>query len=85
MEEQHEQEAAAEDFNPTEWVTTKEASNLTGYTADYFRKAIKRERLHGEKHGRDWFLRKAEVLAYAEKMQKLGSAKHDPTRGWEAE
>ena len=68
----------ADDFSPTEWITTQEAAELTGYTADYFRKAIKRNLLHGQKRGRDWFLSKAEVLAYAERMRKLGPAKHDP-------
>jgi excisionase family DNA binding protein len=56
----------ADDFNPTEWMTTAEAAELTGYTPANFRQAIKRGRLHGEKHGRDWFLSKDEVLAYAE-------------------
>ena len=65
-----------------QWITTTEAAELTGYTPDYFRKAIKRERLTGKKRGRDWFLSKAEVLAYAERMQKLGASKHDPTRAW---
>ena len=80
MEEQHEQEAAAEDFNPTEWVTTKEASNLTGYTPAYFRQLIARGRLSGIKVGRDWILNRAEVLAYAEKMKQLGSEKYNPWR-----
>jgi excisionase family DNA binding protein len=70
------------DSPPIEWITTTEAEALTGYTADYFRKAIKRGRLAGRKRGRDWFLSKAEVLAYAKEMQELGSSKHDPTRGW---
>jgi len=70
----------AEDFNPTEWITTKEAADLTGYTASYLRKAISRGLLPAEKRGRDWFLRKADVIAYAEKMKQLGPSKHDPWR-----
>jgi hypothetical protein len=27
-------------FNPSEWITTSEATQLTGYTARYFRKAL---------------------------------------------
>ena len=72
-------------FDPNEWITTKEAAELTGYTADYFRKALRRERIYGEKHGRDWFLKKSDVLAYAKEMQELGSAKHDPTRRWDSD
>jgi len=67
-----------ENFNPTEWITTTEAAELTGYTASYLRKAISRGLLFAEKRGRDWFLSKADVLAYAEEMKRLGSAKHDP-------
>ena len=68
------------DFDPVEWITTQEAAALTGYSADYFRKAIRRGRLLGRKRGRDWFMDRAEVLAYAEEMQRLGPAKHNPWR-----
>jgi excisionase family DNA binding protein len=68
------------DFNPTEWITTKEAAELTGYTPSYLRKAISRDRLQGLKRGGAWFMRKEEVLAYVEKMRRLGPAKHDPWR-----
>jgi excisionase family DNA binding protein len=70
----------AEAFNPTEWITTKEAAELTGYTARYLRKAIARGRLQGIRRGRDWFLKRDEVLSYAEEMRRLGPAKHDPWR-----
>ena len=69
-----------EDFNPTEWITTKEAAELTGYTDAYLRQLIGRGRLRAKKRGRDWFLSKADVLAYAEEMKRLGPAKYDPWR-----
>lgn len=69
-----------ENFNPVEWITTKEAADLTGYATAYFRQLIKRSRLQAKKRGRDWFLKKAEVLAYAEKMQQLGPQKYNPWR-----
>jgi excisionase family DNA binding protein len=68
------------DFNPTEWITTSEAAKLTGYTASYFRKALKRGLLQGQKWGRGCFLNKADVLTYATETQRLESAKHDPRR-----
>ncbi|MFP4394728.1 MAG: helix-turn-helix domain-containing protein [Anaerolineales bacterium] len=68
-------------FDPIQWITTGEAAELTGYTAAYFRQLIQRGKLHSvEKRGRDWFLDKAEVLAYKAKMKDLGSAKFDPWR-----
>ena len=69
-----------DDFNLTEWITTKEAAELTGYTTAYFRQLIGRGRLHGRKLGRDWLLNKAEVLAYAEEMKRLGPDKYNPWR-----
>ena len=68
------------DFDPVEWITTQEAAELTGYAAAYFRQLIRAGRLAAKKRGRDWFLDRAEVLAYAETMQQLGPAKHNPWR-----
>ena len=69
-----------DDFNPTEWITTKEAAELTGYNVIYLRQLIKREQLQARKLGRDWFLHKEKLLAYADKMKQLGPAKYDPWR-----
>ena len=66
------------DFDPVEWITTQEAAELTGITADYFRKAIRRGRFKAIKRGRDWFLVKEDILAYYQEMQRLGNAKHNP-------
>jgi len=68
------------DFDPIQWITTQEAATLTGYSAAYFRQLIRAGRLVAKKRGRDWFLSRAEVLAYAEEMQRLGPAKHNPWR-----
>jgi excisionase family DNA binding protein len=70
----------AENFDPTEWITTAEAADLTGYTARNIIKAIDKSQLCGVKRGGAWFLVKEEVQAYAEEMQKLGPRKHDPWR-----
>jgi excisionase family DNA binding protein len=63
-----------EGFN-TEWITTKEAAELTGYATAYFRQLIQRGRLHAQKRGRDWFLNKTEVLAYAEEMKQIAGCR----------
>ena len=68
------------DFHPTEWITTKEAAELTGYSAAYFRQLIAKGKLEGCKIGRDWILDKAQVLAYAEEMKRLGPDKYNPWR-----
>jgi excisionase family DNA binding protein len=69
-----------DELNPNRWITTSEAAELTGYTTAYFRQLIHRGRLEGRKRGRDWFLDRREVLAYADEMKQLGRAKYDPWR-----
>ncbi len=68
------------DFDPVEWITTNEAADLTGYASAYLRQLILQGRLPAKKRGRDWFLCKADVIAYHEEMQRLGAEKHNPWR-----
>jgi len=70
----------ADNFDQSQWITTGEAAELTGYSASYFRKAIFRGLLSARKRGRDWFLNRDEVTQYADEMQQLGAGKHDPRR-----
>ena len=67
-----------DNFNPQEWITTTEAAKLTGYASSSFRHLILRNKIYAEKRGRDWFLRRDDVVAYAEKMKALGKAKYNP-------
>jgi excisionase family DNA binding protein len=69
-----------DDFNPTDWITTKQTAELTGHTPSYIRKAIGLGRLEAQKIRRDRLPIKEDVLAHAEKMRRLGPAKHDPWR-----
>ena len=72
--------AMAKDFNPTEWITTAEAAKLTEYAVVHLRQLAQHGKIKALKKGRDWLLNKASVLAYAKKMQQLGTEKHDPWR-----
>ena len=65
---------------PIEWITTAEAADLTGYNLEYIRQMIRRGVIQAEKKGRDWWVDKGSVTAYADEMERLGTAKHDPTR-----
>jgi excisionase family DNA binding protein len=67
-----------DDFNPTEWITTQEAADLTGYNLGYVRQIIWRGIIVAEKKGRDWWVDKASVGAYADAMKQFGPAKHNP-------
>lgn len=69
-----------DDFNPTKWITTVEAAELTGYSSVTLRQFVREGRIKGHKRGRDWFLDRESVLDYVEEMERLGTAKHDPRR-----
>jgi excisionase family DNA binding protein len=62
------------------WITTSEAAELTGYAQGYIRQLIQKDKLHAVKRGGVWFLKREDVMAYAEQMEELGSGKHDPWR-----
>ena len=62
------------------WVNTREAAELTGYTADYVRQLIKREHIMAQKVGRDWYVSLSSLLAYKRQMETLGNDKHNPWR-----
>lgn len=71
----------SESLNPTEWITTKEAAELTGYHVNYIRKLIRCGKILGLKRsGRDWWVDKTSTMAYFEEMKRLGTAKHSPDR-----
>lgn len=65
---------------PTQWITTAEAAELTGYNLEYIRQMIRRQVIVAEKKGRDWWVDRASIEAHAEEMRQLGTAKHDPQR-----
>jgi excisionase family DNA binding protein len=68
-------------FDPTEWITTKEAAELTGYSDARFRQLAGSGAITAYKRGRDWFLNKRSVLEWANSMKRLGRQKRVPQRG----
>jgi len=68
------------DFNPTEWLTVNEASVITPYAPVTIRLLVREGQIDGLKRGGIWFVSRASVLAYVQEMERLGTAKHDPTR-----
>lgn len=50
----------------SETLTTKQASELTGYTTDHISLLLRRGDLSGERKGRDWFVAAAALLKYVE-------------------
>jgi excisionase family DNA binding protein len=66
----------ARDFNPTEWTTTIEVAELTGYDYARVRRLAREGHIEAEKLGRAWLVRRKSLMEYAEKMKELSAAKH---------
>jgi len=64
----------------TEWLTTNEAADLTGYSAAYVRMLARRGAVDAVRAGRDWLVQREAVLAYQRQMDALGTDKHNPWR-----
>lgn len=62
------------------WVSTQEAAQKTGYSAEYIRRLVRRGTLQGMRIGRDWFVNLAAALEYRRAMDALGTDKHNPWR-----
>ncbi|MFZ5915541.1 MAG: helix-turn-helix domain-containing protein [Chloroflexota bacterium] len=69
-----------EHFDSTEWITTAEAAELTGYDPAHVRWLIRKGRVNGKKFGRDWMIDRGGLLEYKRRMDDLGTEKHDPWR-----
>jgi excisionase family DNA binding protein len=54
-----------DDFNPTEWITTAEAAELTGYHVKYLRRLVREGKIAGAKRGRELSPRSATLRAAA--------------------
>ncbi len=55
-----------------EWITTKQAAELTGYTADNVRKLAALGKIKAQRWGRDWQIDRSSLMAYIKKIEKLG-------------
>jgi len=55
-----------------EWITTKEASELSGYTPYHIRELIREERIKAQKFGEVWQVSKQSLLAYVRQVEKKG-------------
>jgi len=68
------------DFTPTDWITTTEAAELTGYWVTHIRHLIREGHVQAQRFGRAWMVNRESLLAYAREMKQLDKAKFDPWR-----
>jgi excisionase family DNA binding protein len=65
----------------TEWITTEDAAELSGYHIVYIRKLVREGKVEARKRGSMWWIDKASMETYMARMKELGTAKFDPTGG----
>ena len=61
-----------------EYITTNEASNLSGYNVEYIRQMIRAGVINAQKRGRDWWVERESFLAYLEHTQRSRDKRHGP-------
>jgi excisionase family DNA binding protein len=61
----------SQQFDPSSWVTTAEAAEITGYSLGNIRQRIYSGALSGVKRGNTWWVRLDEVREYADKLKVL--------------
>ena len=58
------------------WLTVEQASELTGYNAEYIRRLIREGRLKAQKFGPVWQVDKRSIISYLKAAQK--ASEHHP-------
>ena len=66
-----------------DWVTTVEGAKLTGYTEEHVRLLARTGQVEAQKKGRDWWVKRAALLEYAQTVKrgrkpKSALTKHQP-------
>ena len=56
----------------TDWLTTTEASQLSGYTPKHIRRLVIVGKIKGQRWGRDWQVDRRSLLAYVNLIEKQG-------------
>ena len=70
----------SESQSMAEWITTKEAAELSGYHMKHIRRLILAGKVKGRKVSIVWLVDRASLLSYVRKAEKLG-AKRGPKQG----
>jgi excisionase family DNA binding protein len=66
------------ELDSKDWITTKEAAELTGYSVEYVRRLVRQGRVVAKKWLRDWVVSRQSLLEYQKSMEELGRRKYNP-------
>jgi excisionase family DNA binding protein len=56
-----------------EWITTFEASQISGYELDYIRKLLRAHAIEGRKWGQSWQVNRASLMKFLSRREKQGA------------
>ena len=62
------------------WLNRTRAAQLTGYSQAHMRILAHSGQVEARKVGRDWLIKHESLLAYKQRMDRLGPQKHNPWR-----
>ena len=55
-----------------EWLTTFEASRISGYHPEYIRQLIREKKILGRKWGLSWQVSRKSIVEYVDKLEAVG-------------
>ena len=64
-----------------EWITTKEASQRSGYNPEYLRRLVRKGKIDGRKFGTIWQVNLASLKCYIVKAAKSSDHRMGPKSG----
>jgi excisionase family DNA binding protein len=65
----------------TEWITTQEAAELSGYHVEYVRELIRSHKIDAEKIGNNGLINKASILTFLEEANQSEDKRNGPRKG----
>ncbi len=65
----------------SDWITTAEGAQLTGYTVDYVRHLVRTGSVKGQLWGRSWMVSRAALVAHQRRAAKQGEKRGPKTEG----
>ena len=60
----------------TDWISTHEAAQLSGYNVQYIRRLIRNQLLQAEKKGNSWWVDRQSLLEYKQKAEASEDQRH---------
>jgi len=61
-----------------DWITVNEASELTGYSAQYIRRLVRQKKIKSQKWVRDWMISISSLKAYLQAAEKSNDTRRGP-------